>query len=190
MKKLVIFMLSLLFAFAVPVLSMAQETGHPMEQGMHSCKKHMGEGRDMDGKRGDFGEMGMAKMFRLPWFYLAQKDELKLSDEQVASLKKISFDLKKDLITKGADVKVKRLELSELLTRPDYKLEDATAKLKEVADARLALATAMLQYSVQARDVLTPDQLKSVKDIHRHGCDGKSCGKEMKEHLHGKDKKK
>ncbi len=69
-------------------------------------------------------------------------------------LKKISFDLKKDMITKGADVKVKRLELKELLSKPDYKLEDATAKLKEVSDARLALVTDLLQYSVKSRDVL------------------------------------
>lgn len=183
MKKLTIFMLSLLFAFAVPVLSMADEAG------MHSCDKHMMQGRDMDGKHGEFGKFGMAKMFKLPRFYLAQKDELKLSDEQVASLKKISFDLKKDMITKGADVKVKRLELAELLAKPDYKLEDATAKLKEVADARLALVTDLLQYSVKARDVLTADQLKSVKDIRRHCCDSKSCGKGMKGHMHGKDKK-
>ncbi len=87
MKKLTIFMLSLLFAFAVPVISMAHEAGNPMEEGMHSCNKHMMQGRDMDGKRGEFGKMGMARMFKLPWFYLAQKDDLKLSDEQVATLK-------------------------------------------------------------------------------------------------------
>lgn len=184
MKKFTILMLSLLFAFAVPLLSMADETG------MHSCDKHMSEGGEMDGKGRGFGEMGMAKMFRVPWFYLEQKDDLKLSDEQVASLKKISLDLKKDMITRGADVKLKRLELKELLSRPDYKLEDATAKLKEVEDARLALVTAMLQHSVKARDVLTPDQLKNVKDIRGHGCDGKSCGKEMKHNMHGKEKQK
>ena len=140
MKKLTILMLSILFAFAVPVLSMAEEMDHPMEQGMHSCNKHMMQGRGMDGKRRSFGEMGMARLFKLPWFYLAQKDELKLSDEQVASLKKISFGLRKDMITKGADIKLKGLELKELLSTPDYKLEDAAAKLKEGEEARLALS--------------------------------------------------
>ena len=101
----------------------------------------------MGGRMGP-GGMGMEGMFRMPGFYLSQKDELKLGDEQVASLKKISLDLKKDIITKGADVKLRRLELSEILGKSDFKLEDATAKLKEVSDARLALATAMLQHCV------------------------------------------
>jgi Spy/CpxP family protein refolding chaperone len=101
---------------------------------------------------------------------------LNLSEEQEASLKKISSDMRKGLITRGADLRVLRLELSDILARPDYKLEDATAKLKQIEDARLALATGALQYSAQARDILTKDQLSKLKDIRRHGRHERHCG--------------
>lgn len=187
MKNLTIFMLFLLFALSVPLAAMADVKGGDKDACNSSCMKHMEKGRGMEGRHGGFGRWGHAKMFRLPWFYLAQAKDLKLSDEQKASLKKISFELKKEMITKGADVKMKTLELREMLATPEYKLEDATAKLKDVSDARLALETTLLQYSVQARDILTPDQLKGLKDLHGHD---RHHGKEMKRHMRDNEEEK
>ena len=175
MKKMTMLLFALLFALSVPLVVQADNGGKKDPEGHSCCMEHKG----MEGRHG--GHMGHDGMFRLPWFYLSHSKDLKLTDEQKASLKKISFDLKKDMIAKGADVKTKQLELREMLSTPVYKLDDATAKLKEVSDARLALATALLQHTVQARDVLTPDQLKSVKDLCRHG--GKCGEKGMKRHM-------
>lgn len=180
MKKMTMLMFALLFALSVPLVVQADNGGKKGPEGHSSCMKHKG----MEGRHD--GHMGREGLFKLPWFYLSHAKDLKLTDEQKASLKKMSFDLKKDMIAKGADVKVKRLELREMLSTPDYKLEDATAKLKEISDARLALTTALLQYTIQARDVLTPDQLKSVKDLCRHGQCGKCGGKGMKRHMRDK----
>lgn len=196
MKKITILMMSLLFALSFPLLSMAQEAGEgPMAEqeaaaqpgnqcyDPSSCMEHMRHGRGMEGRHGDFERMGHLLGCRLPKFYLRHAKDLKLSDEQVASLKKISLEFRKDMITKMADVKVKKLELKEILDKPDYKLEDATAKLKECEDARMALATSALQHATQARDVLTPDQLKKVGDLCRDERSCKSCGKGMKRHM-------
>ena len=184
MRKLIVYTLSLLFALSVPLAAMAAIDGGG---GKGACSssgmKHMGRGGGMEGRHGGFGRMGHERIFRLPWFYLSHAKDLKLSDEQKASLKQISFELKKDMITKGADVKVKRLELEEMLARPDYKLEDANAKLKELADTRLALASTLLQYSVKSRDVLTPGQLKGVKVLRGHDRCGKCGDKGMKRHM-------
>ena len=134
--------------------------------------------------------MGELMAGKLPWFYIMHAKDLKLTDDQLASLKKISFDMKKDFISKGADVMLKRLDLREVLESPDYKVEDATAKLKDVEDARLALETAALQHAAQARDVLTPEQLKSLKDIREHkGCGGSCCNKMKMDKMNmGKEK--
>ncbi|MGC2423007.1 MAG: Spy/CpxP family protein refolding chaperone [Nitrospirota bacterium] len=195
MKKLTILIFTLLFALSVPLLSMARadEGTGDKAPAMHCgekhspCMKHMEHGRVREGKRGEFGHRGgFLKIARLPFFYIEHAKDLKLTDDQVASLKKISFEMKKDMVSKGSDVKLRRLELKEILDKPDYKLEDATAKLKEVEDARLALATAALQHATQARDVLTPDQLKNIKNIKGHcgdDCQDKPCGKEMKRHM-------
>ena len=171
MRKLTVYLLSMLFALSVPVFAMAHgPDGKDAGDHKSSCAQHMRRGGGRDGLR-------MAG--RMPGFYLKHSSDLKLSDEQVASLKKITSALKKDMVTKGADVKVRELELSEILAGTDYKLDDATAKLKQVEDARLALESTVLQYSVQARDILTPDQLKGLKDI----CGHETCGKGMKRHM-------
>ena len=135
-------------------------------------------GRGMERGRGEFGRMGDLMAGKMPRFYIMHAKELKLTDDQLASLKKISSDMKKDFISKGADVMLKRIDLKETLERPDYKVEDAAAKLKDVEDARLALETAVLQHAAHARDVLTPDQLKSLKALHK-GC-GMACCDKMK----------
>ncbi len=180
MKKFTLMAMSLLFVISVPLVSMANEGGGnmpAMKHGMHYR---------MDHKRGGFeGGMGMKLLAsRLPGYYLRHAADLKLTDDQVVSLKKISFDLRKDLIAKGADVKLRRLEVAGILEKPDYKLEDATAKLKDLEDARLALESSVIQASIQARNVLTPDQLKELKGLRGHnrcgkGCD-KDCGNMMK----------
>ncbi len=200
MKKIALLFFALLLSFSVPMLAAADEMGHDMGPGAHhfekgaccdghdgACMKGGKMGAGMRGMRERMGEMGWAEKFRLPRFYLMHSGELKLTDDQVASMKKISLELKKDAVTKGADVKVRRLELAEVLAKPDYKLEDATAKMKEIEDARLALETAVLQHAVEARNVLTPDQQKAVKDIRGKGRCGKGPGKEkMKRHMPAK----
>lgn len=202
MKKTIVLMLSLLFALSFPLLSIAAESGEgPMDEQEavspvgHRCAPDMRHGESIDpstcmemrhggGRHGEFGHMDRSMVeSRLPWFYIKHAKDLKLNDEQVASLKKISFDCRKEMITKVAEMKVKKLELREILDKPDYKLEDATAKLKEIEDARLALETSALQHATQARDVLTPEQLKKAKDLRGHDHYGKSCGKEMKRHM-------
>ncbi len=190
MKKLTMFVFTFLFALSVPIVSMAHEgpgeADHPGAHGMSCGTKDM-QGGGMKGKmhgkgmergHGEFGRMGELMAGRMPRFYIMHAQELKLTDDQMASLKKISFDMKKDFISKGADVMLKRVDLKETLERPDYKVEDAAAKLKDVEDARLALETAVLQHAAQARDVLTPVQLKSLKDLHK-GC-GMACCDKMK----------
>jgi hypothetical protein len=129
MKKMTMLLLSLVFALSVPFVVMADVNGGKKGPGDHSCcMKSMEQGKGMEGMHGGYGHMGQDMMFRLPWFYLSHAKDLKLSDEQKASLKKISFELKKGMITKDADVKLKELELREILSTTDYKLDDANAK--------------------------------------------------------------
>ncbi|MGA2192918.1 MAG: hypothetical protein ABSG42_06010 [Nitrospirota bacterium] len=158
-------------------------------RGMEGMReRHMEDmrGEDMHGGFGGHMEWSkLQKICRMPFFYLAHARDLKLSDDQKMSLENISFDFKKEMITRGADVEVRELELERVMMKPDYKLEDATAKLKDIADARLALETAVLQYSAQARSVLSPDQLKTLKELCRPAYEGMrwSKEKEMKRHM-------
>jgi Spy/CpxP family protein refolding chaperone len=157
--------------------------------GMGGMRDGMGMGmgmRDGMGMHGDIDMMTWPKMnksCRTPDFYIRHKDELGLSDEQVESLRKALVSAKKEAILKGAQVKALELELGEIVTRPDFKLADALAKLKEVEAARFELRSAMLKAASGARDILNPEQLKKLGELNmsRFGgwCDktGSWCGK-------------
>jgi Spy/CpxP family protein refolding chaperone len=185
MKKLAIFAFTFLLAMCVPIVSMAHEGpgAGPGAPGKSCGMKGMMKGGGMMHKgmrrgHGEFGGMAGLMAGKMPQFYLMHARDLKLTDDQAASLKKISFDMKKDFVSKGADVMLKRIDLKEALDKPDYKVEDVTAKLKGLEDARLALETAALQHAAQARDVLTPAQLKTLGTLHK-GC-GMACCSKMK----------
>jgi len=123
----------------------------------------------MMGMHGDIDMMtrpGMNKSCRTPEFYLRHNEELGLSPYQLEALNKLSASLRKDMITKGAAVKVLELDLGEIVTTPDFKLADAQEKLKEVEKARTDLRMTVLKASADARDTLSPEQLEKLKEIN------------------------
>jgi len=142
-----------------------------------NCMMKMGgmgmmHGAGKMGMRGDIDAMTwppMQKSCKTPDFYLAHSDELDLNESQEDTLEKLQSELKKQMILKGADVKAAELDLSDIVTKPDFKLDDALAMLKHVEDARLALRSTVIKYSAQARDVLSPEQLKDLKGLRRPG---------------------
>lgn len=143
--------------------------------GCESCMMKKGgmdvmHGAGKMGMHGDIDAMTwppMQKSCKTPDFYLAHSGDLSLSEDQVDSIERIHSALKKEMILKGADVKVRELELSDIVSRADFKLGDAVAKLKEVEDARVTLRSSVLKYSAQARDILTPEQMKGLKALCR-----------------------
>lgn len=132
------------------------------------CKMAMSKG-GMMGMHGDIEMMtrpGMNMSCRTPEFYLRHKDDLGISPYQADALGKLYFSLKKDMITKGAAVKVLELDLSEIVIRPDFKLSDAQDKLKDIEKARTELRSAVLKSSAAARDLLGPEQLEKLKELN------------------------
>jgi Spy/CpxP family protein refolding chaperone len=116
---------------------------------------------------GDIDMMTLPRMQRaanLPGDYLDAEDDLELTPQQVDSFKTLESTLKKETITKGAAVKVKEIELSDIVREPDFDLSAAVAKLKEVEAARTELRASVLKIAAQARDLLTKEQLKDFKD--------------------------
>ncbi|HEX9135658.1 MAG TPA: periplasmic heavy metal sensor [Nitrospirota bacterium] len=164
-------------------MCMKKKMGMGMGMGMMGMKERMmGMKGGMMGMHGDVDMMTWPKMnksCRTPDYYLRHKDELDLTDAQVESLQKALVSAKKEAILKGAQVKALEMELGEMVSQPDFKLDAALAKLKEVEDARLELRTAMIKASSAARDMLSPEQLKKLKDMHmskRGACCGKAGG--------------
>lgn len=144
--------------------------------GMPGCRmdKPFAPG-DMDGTRGPRGDVDgmtwprMNRSCRTPDFYLDNAGALGVSDVQAESLEKLDEALKRDMIIKGAQVKALELDLSGIVTKTDFKYEDAVAKLKEIEKARTELRMTVIKASSDARDVLGVEQLDRIKDMDMPG---------------------
>ncbi|MBI5190738.1 MAG: hypothetical protein HZA22_08690 [Nitrospirae bacterium] len=126
----------------------------------------------MMGPRGDVDDMTWPRMnrsCRTPDFYLDNAGALGVSDVQADSLEKLDESLKRDMIIKGAQVKALELGLSGIVTKTDFKYEDAVAKLKEIEKARTELRITVIKASSDARDVLGVEQLDRIKDMDMPG---------------------
>lgn len=133
-----------------------------MEHGM------MGPGM-MDPGMMDHGMMG-AGMMRMGMmdgpmahsFYLDRADELGLSADQVAKLKALQSDSRRDNIRNVAEVKIARMELADLLDDKDWSLNDAEPLIRKVQKLEGDVQVRYLQAMSGARKVLTAEQLKQA----------------------------
>lgn len=142
------------------------------------CDKKRCRNKGMDGMMGPRGDVDgmtwprMNKSCRTPDFYLDNSDALGISDVQAESLGKLDEGLRRDMIIKGAQVKALELDLSNIVTKTDFKYDDAAAKLKEIEKARTELRLTVIKASADARDLLGKEQLDKIKDM---GLPGRGC---------------
>lgn len=105
--------------------------------------------------------------------YLKRAKELELSEEQIASLKGIVSQAQKEITVKQAERKVAEIELKELLEK-DSELRLIETKLKEIANADMALRLIRIKADMDAKKLLTPQQVEKLKKTptpmsHGHG---------------------
>jgi len=173
MKKIIpivaLFIFSSLFLFA----QSNQQSDMPMQgRGM------MGQGmmgRGMMGQGMMHGMHGMSMMgmgdhvimqlchFGCPGFLLQFSDEFNLTDNQVSELKSILKKYQKFAASKKADLKIARIELSELLDNIQPNFSQVENKVDEIASVENEIRMEYLDVIEQSRGVLTTEQLKELQ---------------------------
>jgi Spy/CpxP family protein refolding chaperone len=89
---------------------------------------------------------------------LGLSDQLKLTDEQVRSLKQVHLQLQKDVIRKQADLAIASLELNALLDQEKIDMGQVRQKAQAAANLEAEIKLAHIQADTDARAVLTPEQ--------------------------------
>lgn len=139
----------------IGVFAWAQERG-PMQP-------EAGPQRGPGGFRMDRGEdrMGMRLMAMLDNDRV--KAALGLTDQQSDKLRQILVDTEKSSVKTGADVRVREIELRELL-RADKPDRDAVMKkVQEISDLRGQEMKLHMVALLSAKEVLTPEQQKKIR---------------------------
>lgn len=182
MTVLFLFVSSLLFAqseenqYMMPMMRGQMQQGMMGQGMMGSGMMHGMYGTSMMGM-GDHLIMQLCH-FGCPGFLLELTDELSLSEKQINDLKTMMTDYQKYATKKRADIRVAKIELSELLdmTKPDF------GKVKNKVDAIAAIEKELrlefLDAVEKSRNLLSDDQLKKLQ-TYKFKEDFRMMGREM-----------
>ncbi|HTZ46245.1 MAG TPA: Spy/CpxP family protein refolding chaperone [Verrucomicrobiae bacterium] len=115
------------------------------------------DGSERGGRRHE--EFGLSRLLSNPDI----QQKVGVTAEQVAKIKQQESAFRKSEIRERADVDVKRVELRDLLSAdtPDRKAIDA--KLQEVSTAQLAMEKSRVDFRLDMKEALTPDQRTKLR---------------------------
>jgi Spy/CpxP family protein refolding chaperone len=87
---------------------------------------------------------------------------LNLTAEQKTKLQTLRDNFRKETVFLRNDIKVKRLELRTLWTVPKPEKDKIVAKQKEINDLKAQLQMKAIDFRLEARSILTPEQAAQV----------------------------
>jgi len=122
------------------------------------CDSGGPHGPQMGARHNHMGNRGNAKVA------LQRILALDLTSEQATRVRAIQQNVEKQIIPKRATLEVKRIELRELMHQTNVNQRAVTNKLKEINDVRGEIAQLRVNAQLEARGVLTGEQLERYLD--------------------------
>ncbi len=123
-------------------------------------------------------EFMLARLANNPTF----RERIGMTPEQAQKIRTETFDFRKAETRNRADVQVKHLELRELMSAENPNRGAINSKLEEISAAKLTQAKAAVNFHLDMRAALTPDQKLKLQEMrqqffqHRFGPDGPGDG--------------
>ena len=132
---------------------------------MFSVMPYMAQA-DGSEKKGEYHHKGLdEKIFYKAKIMLKNEDELDLSEEQVADIKKLKFDTKRELIKKSAEIDLVKIDIKEHL----YTDKIDVAAIDPLIDKKYELKKNKAKYLVKQyaalKGILTDEQLGKLKTL-------------------------
>lgn len=139
---------------------------------------------DMQWGRGDWGRMHrhhefmLARLANNPAF----RERIGMTPEQAAKIRTETFNFREGEIRNRANLQVKQLELRQLLSAEVPDRGAINSKLEQISAARLVQAKAAVNFHLDMRAALTPDQKLKLQEMrqdffqHRFGAGGPGNG--------------
>jgi Spy/CpxP family protein refolding chaperone len=122
--------------------------------------RHGGFGRD--GRRSG-RHFGFVRLLNDP----SIRQQVGITDEQAATIRKQESDFRKTEIRGRADLDVKRIDLKDLLAADKPDRAAINAKLQEISAAQLSLQKSSIDYRLSMRDAITPAQRDKLRQVMR-----------------------
>lgn len=97
----------------------------------------------------------------------SMRERLGITPEQAQKIQSQTFNFQKTEINTGAELAVKRLELRQLFSAEAPNRSAIDQKLSEISTVRLAQEKAAVDFRLDMRTALTPDQRQKLQQM-RH----------------------
>jgi len=143
---------AVLLAFSVTTPAFSQMKDMPM--------KGHGEGH---GQRMEMGSLD--KMGEMMGMCIEHADMMGLTDDQVMKIKPLHSEMQKRHARFEADLKIAKIELTEVMEVKDFDLEKANAAVKKIAEIKTAHHLEMVKAMKEMRTILTDEQFKKMKKM-------------------------
>ena len=105
---------------------------------------------------------------------------LGLDEKQKEAIKEVSTRVLKDTIKTGADIRIARVELKEILAKDPIDVNAAGAKLKQIESMKSEIFLARIKAFEEIKAKLTPEQrekfMKNLREHRRWKRDGRKAG--------------
>ena len=108
-------------------------------------------------------EFMLARLANDPTF----REQIGMTPEQAQKIRSETFDFRKAEIRDRADVELKKLELGQLMSADTPDRGAINSKLEEVSAARLAQSKAAVNFKLDMRAALTPDQKIKLQQMRQ-----------------------
>ncbi|MES2221361.1 MAG: Spy/CpxP family protein refolding chaperone [Acidobacteriota bacterium] len=153
-----------------------QSQAGPNQQFRHGGMHHPQMDRHGEWNRGDrqFARGDWGRMHHQHEFMLARlannptfRERIGMTPEQAQKIRTETFDFRKAEIHNRAELQVKRLELRELMSVENPDRGAINSKLEEISAARLTHAKAAVNFHLDMRAALTPEQKQKLQEMRK-----------------------
>lgn len=149
------------FLFLVLVLAVSISTAYA-----YDCKKSGSHGY------GSKSYSTKSKILHKAHFLMEKKEELGLSDEQVAKIKDLKLNAKKVSIKRGAEIEIIALDIKAAMWQDAIDTEAIDALIDKKYEIKKEKAKSMVRAYAELKGILTAEQKDKLKELY------KACKKE------------
>jgi len=106
-----------------------------------------------------------SKVYKKAYYLLKNEDELDLTDEQVKKIKDLKIAVKKDLITRKAELDLIKIDIQTMLHEDKINLEEINKLIDKKYDLKKAKSKYLVEAYATLKNTLTEDQKKELKKL-------------------------
>lgn len=153
-RKITVIVSVMMFLLVGSFIAIANAEGY-------ECSKKSGYSKGLD-----------SKVFCKARFLIQNREELKLTDEQVAKIKDLKIQAKKGLIMKKAEIEVLAIDIKAKLYEDTINIEELNKLVDQKYELKKAKAKFFVEKYANLKNILTAEQKEEVKALLRK-CDKK-----------------